>query len=58
MSLTVVLLYSLVIVPMTVRLSAGAASTLNDLKTQTRAGLEHAINQRKVSEEETRVSQP
>lgn len=31
------------------RLSAAAASTLEDLKTQGRAGLEHAISQRKVS---------
>ena len=31
-----------------VRLSAAAASTLEELKTQGRAGLEHAISQRKV----------
>ena len=31
------------------RISAGAAVTLEELKTQTRAGLENAINQRKVS---------
>ena len=31
------------------RLSAAAASTLEELKTQGRAGLEHAISQRKVT---------
>ena len=30
------------------RISAGAASTLEELKTQTRAGLEFAIEKRKV----------
>ena len=30
------------------RISAAAASTLEELKTQTRAGLEHSISQRKV----------
>ncbi len=30
------------------RLSAGALSTLEDIKTQTRAGLEHAVENRKV----------
>lgn len=30
------------------RLSAAAASTIEELKTQGRAGLEHAIGQRKV----------
>ena len=37
-----------VMCPAPLRLSAAAASTLEELKTQTRAGLEHAVSKRKV----------